>query len=69
MSKSNSNFIAIWHDGVNTHTKSKSEWRSEDMAIEWLETEKVLNEFVAWYTVVDRQTGTLAYHAELNEIA
>jgi hypothetical protein len=67
-SNSNSNFIAIWHDGVNTHTASRG-WGTEDQAIEWVETEKVLNGFVAWYTVVDRQTGALAYHAELNEIA
>lgn len=69
MSKSNSNFIAIWHDGVNTHTASRNEWQTEDQAIAWVENEKVLTGFVAWYQVLDRQTGALAYHAELNEIA
>ena len=64
-----SNFIAIWHDGVNTHTANRSEWQTEDQAIAWVEEEKVLTGFVAWYTVLDRQTGQTAYHAELNEIA
>lgn len=63
-----SNYIVIWHDGVNTHTASRG-WVTEDQAIEWVETEQVSTGFVAWYQVLERTTGHLAYHAELNEIA
>jgi hypothetical protein len=64
-----SNYIVIWHDGVKVRAKSKSSWRTEDMPIHWIENKKVLSGLVAWYQVLDRQTGQLVYHAELNEIA
>lgn len=62
------NIIAIWHDGENTHTASRT-WENEYQAVYWLETEKVLTGFVAWYKLVDRQTGVELHHAEINEIA
>lgn len=66
---SKSNFIVIWFDGIQVQAKSKNSWTTEDMAITWIEDKKVLTGFVAWYQVLDRQTGAVAYHAELNEIA
>lgn len=66
---SKSNFIVIWFDGIQVQAKSKNSWTTEDMAIAWVENTKVATGFVAWYQVLDRQTGAVAYHAELNEIA
>jgi hypothetical protein len=69
ISGSKSDFILIWHDGQETHSESMSDWQTDYDAVAWVENHKVLYGFVAWYTVLDRQTGETVYHGLLNEIA